>query len=131
MSAAHAACVSDAAVNGLFVAQAQQNNVCHEQAVLENVIFVHQEESNWPLADTQTLKKKFDEIFSVEKYTKVGLPSATGAWSCKAIQRKLWVSSRFAFVSGLTCCINTTISMETLGNYAVSSTLKFNALQIA
>ncbi|KAK9845615.1 hypothetical protein WJX84_004608 [Apatococcus fuscideae] len=40
------------------------------QAVLENVIFVHQEESNWPLADTQTLKKKFDEIFSVEKYTK-------------------------------------------------------------
>ena len=43
------------------------------QAVLENVIFVHQEDSNWPLADTQTLKKKFDEIFSVEKYTKVGL----------------------------------------------------------
>ncbi len=41
------------------------------QAVLENVIFVHQEESNWPLSDTQTLKKKFDEIFSVEKYTKV------------------------------------------------------------
>ncbi|KAK9867275.1 hypothetical protein WJX84_002153 [Apatococcus fuscideae] len=44
------------------------------QAVLENVIFVHQEESNWPLADTQTLKKKFDEIFSVEKYTKVSIP---------------------------------------------------------
>ena len=42
------------------------------QAVLENVIFVHQEDSNWPLAEGQTLKKKFDDIFSATKYTKVG-----------------------------------------------------------
>ena len=28
------------------------------KAVLENVVFVHQEDSNWPLADTQTLKKR-------------------------------------------------------------------------
>ena len=41
------------------------------QAVLENVIFVHQEDSNWPLAEGQTLKKKFDDIFSATKYTKV------------------------------------------------------------
>jgi DNA repair protein RAD50 len=40
------------------------------QAVLDNVIFVHQEDSNWPLADGATLKKKFDEIFSATKYTK-------------------------------------------------------------
>ena len=39
--------------------------------MLDNVIFVHQEESNWPLADGATLKKKFDEIFSATKYTKV------------------------------------------------------------
>lgn len=43
------------------------------QAVLDNVIFVHQEESNWPLADGATIKKKFDEIFAATKYTKVML----------------------------------------------------------
>ena len=42
------------------------------QAVLENVIFVHQEESNWPLAEGKILKDKFDDIFSATKYTKVG-----------------------------------------------------------
>ena len=40
--------------------------------MLENVIFVHQDDSNWPLADGQTLKRKFDDIFSATKYTKVG-----------------------------------------------------------
>jgi len=41
------------------------------QEILENVIFVHQEDSNWPLSDGQTLKKKFDDIFAATKYTKV------------------------------------------------------------
>ena len=49
------------------------------QAVLENVIFVHQEDSNWPLAEGQTLKKKFDDIFSATKYTKV-------SWTLLSIQ---------------------------------------------
>jgi DNA repair protein RAD50 len=40
------------------------------KAVLENVIFVHQEESNWPLAEGQVLKKKFDDIFAATRYTK-------------------------------------------------------------
>lgn len=40
------------------------------KAVLDNVIFVHQEESLWPLADGATIKKKFDEIFAATKYTK-------------------------------------------------------------
>jgi hypothetical protein len=44
------------------------------QAVLENVIFVHQDESNWPLGDGQTLKRKFDDIFSATKYTKARAP---------------------------------------------------------
>lgn len=46
------------------------------QAILENVIFVHQEDSNWPLSDGQTLKKKFDDIFAATKYTKVCLAPA-------------------------------------------------------
>lgn len=46
------------------------------QAILENVIFVHQEDSNWPLSDGQTLKKKFDDIFAATKYTKVCVASA-------------------------------------------------------
>jgi DNA repair protein RAD50 len=40
------------------------------KAILDNVIFCHQEESLWPLSDTLTLKKKFDEIFEALKYTK-------------------------------------------------------------
>jgi hypothetical protein len=48
----------------------------HPQAILENVIFVHQEDSNWPLAEGQVLKRKFDDIFAATKYTKVGAPAA-------------------------------------------------------
>ena len=40
------------------------------KAILENVIFVHQEDSSWPLAEGQVLKKKFDDIFAATKYTK-------------------------------------------------------------
>ncbi|KAJ1992993.1 DNA repair protein rad50 [Coemansia spiralis] len=40
------------------------------KAVLENVIFCHQEESNWPLSEASVLKKKFDEIFAATRYTK-------------------------------------------------------------
>lgn len=40
------------------------------KAILENVIFVHQEESNWPLSDASTVKKRFDDIFAATKYTK-------------------------------------------------------------
>ncbi|KAH6912703.1 AAA domain-containing protein [Coprinopsis sp. MPI-PUGE-AT-0042] len=40
------------------------------KAVLENVIFCHQEDSYWPLAEPSVLKKKFDEIFEATKYTK-------------------------------------------------------------
>lgn len=40
------------------------------RAILENVIFCHQEESNWPLSEPSVLKKKFDEIFEATKYTK-------------------------------------------------------------
>jgi DNA repair protein RAD50 len=39
-------------------------------AVLENVIFCHQEDVNWPLSDSSTLKKKFDDIFASTRYTK-------------------------------------------------------------
>lgn len=40
------------------------------KAILDNVIFCHQEDSLWPLSDASTLKKKFDEIFEAQKYTK-------------------------------------------------------------
>ncbi|KAK9140989.1 hypothetical protein Scep_010670 [Stephania cephalantha] len=40
------------------------------KAVLENVIFAHQDDANWPLQDPATLKKKFDDIFSATRYTK-------------------------------------------------------------
>lgn len=40
------------------------------RAILDNVIFCHQDESLWPLSEPATLKKKFDEIFEALKYTK-------------------------------------------------------------
>lgn len=40
------------------------------KAILENVIFAHQEESLWPLADGKKLKEKFDDIFASTRYTK-------------------------------------------------------------
>ncbi|WFD00061.1 DNA repair protein rad50 [Malassezia yamatoensis] len=39
-------------------------------AILESVLFCHQEESNWPLSEPAMLKKRFDEIFQVTRYTK-------------------------------------------------------------
>lgn len=40
------------------------------RAILENVIFCHQEEASWPLAEPAALKKKFDDIFEAVRYTK-------------------------------------------------------------
>jgi DNA repair protein RAD50 len=37
------------------------------KAVLDNVIFCHQEESYWPLAEGSVLKKKFDDIFEATR----------------------------------------------------------------
>jgi DNA repair protein RAD50 len=37
------------------------------KAILDNVIFCHQEESNWPLSEPATLKKKFDDIFEATR----------------------------------------------------------------
>jgi DNA repair protein RAD50 len=39
-------------------------------AVLQYVIFCHQEEANWPLGEPKDLKARFDDIFSVSRYTK-------------------------------------------------------------
>ncbi|KAL6933588.1 uncharacterized protein HGUI_01200 [Hanseniaspora guilliermondii] len=38
--------------------------------ILDYVIFAHQEDSLWPLSDSNTLKKRFDEIFEVSRFTK-------------------------------------------------------------
>jgi DNA repair protein RAD50 len=46
------------------------NHLGVSKAILENVIFCHQEEANWPLAEPSILKKKFDDIFAATKYTK-------------------------------------------------------------
>ncbi|KAM6123100.1 DNA repair protein RAD50 [Phoenicopterus ruber ruber] len=40
------------------------------KSVINNVIFCHQEESNWPLSEGKALKQKFDEIFSATRYIK-------------------------------------------------------------
>ncbi|KAL2820203.1 AAA domain-containing protein [Aspergillus cavernicola] len=40
------------------------------RAILDSVIFCHQDESLWPMSEPSVLKKKFDEIFEAIKYTK-------------------------------------------------------------
>ncbi|KAK9470428.1 uncharacterized protein V1510DRAFT_432119 [Dipodascopsis tothii] len=40
------------------------------RAVLDYVVFCHQDESLWPLSEPAALKKRFDEIFEAMKYTK-------------------------------------------------------------
>uniref|UniRef100_A0A0K0EIQ5 AAA_23 domain-containing protein n=1 Tax=Strongyloides stercoralis TaxID=6248 RepID=A0A0K0EIQ5_STRER len=40
------------------------------KAILENVIFCHQENSQWPLSEPKMLKNYFDSIFEVTKYVK-------------------------------------------------------------
>ena len=40
------------------------------RAILDSVIFCHQDESLWPMSEPSVLKKKFDEIFDAMKYTK-------------------------------------------------------------
>lgn len=40
-------------------------------AILDAVIFCHQDESLWPMSAPADLKKKFDEIFEAQKYAKV------------------------------------------------------------
>ncbi len=48
------------------------------RAILENVIFCHQEESNWPLSEPSALKKKFDDIFEASKWVGWILESRSG-----------------------------------------------------
>ncbi|XP_050299557.1 DNA repair protein RAD50 isoform X2 [Anthonomus grandis grandis] len=47
---------------------AQKLNV--SKAILNSVIFCHQEDSAWPLDEGKKLKEKFDVIFGAEKYNK-------------------------------------------------------------
>jgi DNA repair protein RAD50 len=45
-------------------------NLGVSKAILNHVIFCHQEESNWPLSEGKALKTKFDEIFASTRYSK-------------------------------------------------------------
>jgi DNA repair protein RAD50 len=40
------------------------------KAILNHVIFCHQEEATWPLSEGKALKLKFDEIFASTRYSK-------------------------------------------------------------
>ncbi|ELU13642.1 hypothetical protein CAPTEDRAFT_122168 [Capitella teleta] len=40
------------------------------RAILDNVIFCHQEDSNWPLGESKQLKQKFEDIFACTRYAK-------------------------------------------------------------
>ncbi|AGO10874.1 AaceriAFR637Wp [[Ashbya] aceris (nom. inval.)] len=58
------------------------------KAILEYVIFCHQEDSLWPLSEPANLKKRFDEIFQAMKFTKA-LDNLKGIKKDMAIDIKL------------------------------------------
>lgn len=64
------------------------------RAILENVIFCHQEESNWPLSEPAALKKKFDDIFEATKWVRMKLDFAQELKSSGVGIRKLWTISK-------------------------------------
>ncbi|XP_058812311.1 DNA repair protein RAD50 [Topomyia yanbarensis] len=51
------------------------NDMCDamgvSKAIINDVIFCHQEDSNWPLEEPKELKKKFDAIFGTTEYNRV------------------------------------------------------------
>ncbi|KAM0673337.1 DNA repair protein rad50 [Gurleya vavrai] len=47
-----------------------QHHLGVSSAILQNVIFCHQEESNWILSEPGNVKKRLDDIFATSKYSK-------------------------------------------------------------
>lgn len=39
------------------------------KAIMNSVIFCHQEDSSWPLDEGKKVKERFDEIFEADKYS--------------------------------------------------------------
>lgn len=62
------------------------------KAVLENVIFCHQEDSNWPLSEPAPLKKKFDDIFEATRWTKA-LENIKALRKARTIELKVEVAT--------------------------------------
>jgi DNA repair protein RAD50 len=52
------------------------------KSVLENVIFCHQEDSYWPLAEPAALKKKFDDIFEATRQAPYLIRSLWMLYNC-------------------------------------------------
>lgn len=40
------------------------------KSIINNVLFCHQEDSNWPLEESKKLKERFDTIFGTSEYNK-------------------------------------------------------------
>lgn len=40
------------------------------KSIINNVLFCHQEDSNWPLEESKKLKERFDTIFGTTEYNK-------------------------------------------------------------
>ena len=52
------------------VDQLMQTLMGTSTAIMESVIFCHQEDSLWPMQESSVLKKKFDDIFESARYNK-------------------------------------------------------------
>ncbi|XP_015600819.1 DNA repair protein RAD50 isoform X2 [Cephus cinctus] len=68
-------------------------------AILNYVIFCHQDDFDWPLSEAKILKKRFDEIFDTEKYDKA-------VESLTKYTKTLETENRFLVAEKKTCEIN-------------------------
>lgn len=74
------------------------------KAILEHVVFCHQEDSNWPLREGSELKKRFDDIFDSTRYAKVRRQTAVAdmSWSWCLPDMALTTQLRMKFMSNHT-----------------------------
>jgi len=90
------------------------------QAVLESVIFVHQEESCWPLSEDKVLKEKFDAIFASTKFTKA-LDEINKYKKAKKTEEKV-LNAEFGQLDEALHSVNKLRTEETAGKTALNET---------
>lgn len=67
------------------------------KSIINNVLFCHQEDSNWPLEESKKLKERFDTIFGTSEYNKAieKIIKLRKKYDAEAKQKGLYFLSHF------------------------------------
>lgn len=71
------------------------------KAIINNVLFCHQEDSSWPLDEAKKLKERFDEIFGTTEYNKAidKILKCRKAYEAKAKEKGIYILKNVPFDS--------------------------------